>query len=150
MSQDKFFWKNKKLEDMSESEWEQLCDGCGQCCMHKLEDEDTGKIFLTTISCKLLDSESCKCKNYLQRHKFVNDCIKLNYTLLEQISWLPKTCAYLKIFRGEDLEWWHPLLSGDCRTVHEAKISAKDRITATEDSIDSEEEYLNHISGELL
>lgn len=149
MTSSEFFWKNKKLEDMTTDEWEKLCDGCGQCCMHKVEDEDTGKIYLTSVACKLLDTQTCKCTNYSQRHKFVKDCIKLDYNLLKTVNWLPKTCSYLKILRGEELEWWHPLLSTSTDTVHKAKISAKDMITIAEDKLISEEEYINHIIGEI-
>jgi uncharacterized cysteine cluster protein YcgN (CxxCxxCC family) len=118
------FWRTKPLEAMSRAEWESLCDGCGQCCLLKVEDEDSGKIFLTELACRLLDLHSCRCREYATRHTRVPDCVAINPDNVRQIGWLPKTCAYRRLAEGLDLEWWHPLISGDPETVHHAGISA--------------------------
>ena len=120
------YWQRKTLEEMSHSEWERLCDGCGRCCMLKLEDEDSGDIYLSRLSCKLLDIGRCSCSNYKQRHKQVPDCLSLTPQLVRELTWLPDTCAYLLVDRGMDLAWWHPLVSGSRETVHEAGISVRD------------------------
>jgi uncharacterized cysteine cluster protein YcgN (CxxCxxCC family) len=120
------FWQTKRLEEMSRSEWEQLCDGCGRCCMLKLEDEDTGDIYLTRLSCKLLNIGLCQCTNYKKRHEIVTDCLSLTPSMVRELSWLPDTCAYRLVDEGVDLAWWHPLVSGSDQTVHEAGISVQD------------------------
>ena len=119
------FWKAKSLDEMSEAEWESLCDGCGKCCLIGLEDEDTGEIYLTDVACKLFDSGACKCSDYENRRKRVPDCVKLTPQNINELSWLPKTCAYRLVAQGRDLFWWHPLVSGDPNTVHEAKVSVR-------------------------
>lgn len=108
---------------MSAAEWESLCDGCGRCCLLKLEDEDTGDIYLTKLACKLLDVTTCQCRDYPNRHKHVSDCIALDPQKAAELSWLPPTCAYRRLDEGKDLPWWHPLISGDPHTVHAAGIS---------------------------
>jgi uncharacterized cysteine cluster protein YcgN (CxxCxxCC family) len=119
------FWELKTLTEMTAEEWEALCDGCGQCCLVKLEDEDTGDIAVTTLSCHLLDVQSCRCSDYQQRQSQVPDCIKLTPADVAQIRWLPATCAYRLIAQGDPLPWWHPLVSGDPETVHIAGMSVK-------------------------
>ena len=121
------FWKLKSLAELSVNEWESLCDGCGKCCLHKLENEDTGEVSYTDIACALLDTENCRCSNYLKRTLVVSDCIKLTATNLSNLAWLPPTCAYRLISEGKDLAWWHPLVSGDPDTVHQANISVRSR-----------------------
>ena len=121
------FWEVKSLTQLSPEEWEALCDGCGKCCLHKLEDEATGKIFHTEIACSLLDVGSCRCSNYSMRRKLVPDCEKLTADNISNIKWLPATCAYRLINEGKKLYWWHPLNSGDPETVHKAGISARGR-----------------------
>lgn len=137
------FWRTKTLAEMSDGEWESLCDGCGLCCLNKLEDWDTGEIVWTSIRCQLLDDHSCRCKDYENRQATVPDCIRLTVKSVSEISWLPPTCAYRLIRDGEDLYWWHPLVSGDPETVHQAGISARGR-TVSEEGIDVEdfEDYL--------
>ena len=120
------YWRRKRLDEMSHREWEQLCDGCGRCCMLKLEDEDTNDIYLTRLSCKLFDIGQCRCTDYPNRHKRVPDCLSLTPKMVRELSWLPETCAYRLVDEGQDLAWWHPLVSGSAETVHEAGISVRD------------------------
>ena len=119
------FWLAKPLEAMSQAEWESLCDGCGQCCLLKVEEEDTGKVFLTELACRLLDLRSCRCRDYEARHASVPDCVVIRPQNVRQIAWLPQSCAYRLVAEGRGLEWWHPLVSGDPDTVHHAGISAR-------------------------
>jgi len=124
------FWKTKTLEQMTPKEWESLCDGCGKCCTYKLEYEETGELAQTNVACRLFDGESCQCADYKNRKKIVPDCVQLSPRNLGRIDWLPETCAYKLVHRGEDLPWWHPLVSGDPRTVSQAGISVKRRIVS--------------------
>jgi uncharacterized protein len=119
------FWQRKTLDDMTASEWESLCDGCGRCCLLKLEDEDTADIHLTRLSCKLLDVSTCRCKDYPKRHVQVPDCVAINPAKVRELSWLPPTCGYRLIEAGAPLQWWHPLVSGSPDTVHQAGISVR-------------------------
>jgi uncharacterized cysteine cluster protein YcgN (CxxCxxCC family) len=119
------FWKQKALADMTDEEWESLCDGCGRCCLLKLEDEDTGEIHHTRLACKLLDIGSCRCRHYAERHSLVPDCVSLDANAVTSLTWLPSTCAYRLVAEGRDLAWWHPLVSGDLETVHQAGISVR-------------------------
>jgi uncharacterized cysteine cluster protein YcgN (CxxCxxCC family) len=130
------FWEAKPLEALNEKEWESLCDGCGRCCLVKLEDEDTGEIHFTNVACRLLDAETCRCSDYRQRRRRVRDCIKLTPDLARGLAWLPPTCAYRLVAEGSPLAWWHPLVSGSPETVHEAGVSVRMRIAASEDSIE--------------
>ncbi|MGI9475243.1 MAG: YcgN family cysteine cluster protein [Hyphomicrobiaceae bacterium] len=120
------YWQRKRLDELTHREWEQLCDGCGRCCMLKLEDEDTDEIYLTRLSCKLLDIGQCRCTDYNNRHKRVPDCLSLTPEMVQELSWLPETCAYRLVSEGRDLAWWHPLVSGSAETVHAAGISVRD------------------------
>ena len=129
----KAFWNNKTLGEMSAREWEQLCDGCGRCCLHKLEDVDTGLFFYTNVACRLLDGESCRCTNYRERLSIVPDCLSLHPDDAGQFEWLPASCAYRRLENGQSLEWWHPLVSGDPETVHRAGISVRGKITSEND-----------------
>lgn len=119
------FWETTRLQDMTRDQWESLCDGCGRCCVHKLEDEDTGEIHLTNVACKLLDRETARCSNYRHRRVFVPDCVRLTARLVSQIPWLPETCAYRVLEEGGILADWHPLVSGDPESVHRAGISVR-------------------------
>jgi uncharacterized protein len=117
------FWKTKTLAEMTRAEWESLCDGCGRCCLNKLEDEDTGEFLYTRAACKLLDLKTCQCTDYTNRAKRVPDCVALTSANVGELAWLPDSCAYRLLARGEDLKWWHPLVSGRAETVLEAGIS---------------------------
>jgi uncharacterized cysteine cluster protein YcgN (CxxCxxCC family) len=120
----KSFWRVKSLAEMTEQEWESLCDGCGKCCLYKLEDEDTGEIFYTSVACKLLDIEQCRCTQYRERCDLVADCLNLRIGF-DQFHWLPATCAYRLLAQGEDLPAWHPLVSGSGESVHDAGVSVR-------------------------
>jgi uncharacterized cysteine cluster protein YcgN (CxxCxxCC family) len=117
------FWKTKTLAEMTRGEWESLCDGCGRCCLNKLEDEDTGEYLYTRAACKLLDLKTCQCTDYPNRQKKVHDCVALTPQNVGELGWLPESCAYRRLNEGLGLPWWHPLVSGDPDTVREAGIS---------------------------
>ena len=142
--QEGLFWKTKTLEEMSSAEWESLCDGCGRCCLEKLEDEDTGKIHFTHVSCQLLDAGLCACKDYANRSEKVPDCVRLTAENVRTLNWLPPSCGYKLVAEGRDLYWWHPLISGDPDTVHEAGVSVRGRVQGTEIEI-AEADLEDHI-----
>jgi uncharacterized cysteine cluster protein YcgN (CxxCxxCC family) len=127
MDADLPFWKTKTLATMNRVEWESLCDGCGRCCLHKLRDEDTEELAWTAVACRLLDTESCQCRDYANRRQHVPDCVKLTPRRLARIDWLPPSCAYRLVQEGKDLPWWHPLVSGRPETVHESGASVRGR-----------------------
>ena len=128
------FWRVKSLRAMSEAEWESLCDGCGRCCLVKLEDMDDGRIFYTDVACRLLDRESCRCGDYANRKAQVPDCVKLTIDELSWLDWMPPTCAYKLIANGDELPWWHPLVSGDPNSVHDAGVSVRGRCISEADA----------------
>lgn len=122
------FWETTPLEEMSRAEWEALCDGCGRCCLLKLEDEETGELAFTNVICNFFDEAACNCSDYARRHVNVPSCIPLDADNVHEISWLPVTCAYRLLAEGEPLYWWHHLLSGSRDTIHQAGISVKGRV----------------------
>ncbi|MGV8996384.1 MAG: YcgN family cysteine cluster protein [Parvibaculaceae bacterium] len=124
------FWKRKTLEEMNRKEWESLCDGCAKCCLVKLEDEDTLAIEYTNVACRLLDCTSGQCKDYKNRKKHVPDCVKLSPKVIEEVSWMPPSCAYRLISEGKDLPDWHPLVSGETESVVEAGMSVRGRVVS--------------------
>lgn len=122
---DRPFWETKTLRQMTRAEWESLCDSCGKCCIHKLEDEETGELMATNVACRLLDRRTGRCTDYRHRRAFVPECVRLTPEKLEELDWLPSTCAYLLLHRGERLPDWHPLVTGDPESVHAAKQSVR-------------------------
>ena len=126
------FWKTKTMGQMTQAEWESLCDGCGKCCLNKIIDADTNELFFTNVACKLLDTKSCQCTRYPDRHKVVKDCVRLTPRNVKKIRWLPDTCAYRLVAEGKDLYDWHYLISGDRNTVHKAKASVRGRAISEE------------------
>jgi uncharacterized cysteine cluster protein YcgN (CxxCxxCC family) len=128
------FWRAKPLNAMSPSEWESLCDGCGKCCLHKVQYEDTGEVCYTNVACRLLDLKSCRCKKYEQRQRFVPDCVALTADKVGDLGWLPSTCAYRLVAEGKDLPSWHPLVTGDPESVHRAGMSVRHRAIAERDA----------------
>ena len=140
MSADKIpFWKRKSLAEMTNSEWESVCDGCGRCCLVKLEEEESGRIHFTDVGCRLLDGTSCRCRDYPNRSEKVDDCVRLTPATVGTLKWLPPTCGYRLLSQGRDLYWWHPLVSGDPATVHDAGISIRGRLSAAEQDVDDDE-----------
>lgn len=137
------FWKTTPLAKMNREQWESLCDGCGKCCLNKLEDEDTGEIVYTNAACKLLDSHTCQCKNYEMRTIYVPECVELLAENLSTLRWLPSTCAYRLVYEGKDLPKWHHLISGDRNAIHKAGASVQDRTVSEEDVYDLEDHVVS-------
>ncbi|WP_293443358.1 YcgN family cysteine cluster protein [Planktotalea sp.] len=145
----KRFWERKTMAQMSQDEWEALCDGCGKCCLNKLEDEDSGEVVLTNIACRLLDDSTCLCAQYDIRHQFIPECIVLTASNIpEHLYWMPQTCAYRLVHEGRPLKDWHPLISGHANSVHAAGVSVKDK-TVPEFEID-EDDWEEHVIEEPL
>lgn len=139
------FWEHKTLFEMTPDEWESLCDGCGKCCLNKLEDEDTGEVFYTCVACIQLDTVKGGCKNYSDRLQLVPGCMSLKPENVAQIQWLPSTCAYRLLSEAKPLPAWHPLVSGDANSVHAANASVLGKVYR-EDQVAEEdlEEYIVH------
>lgn len=144
------FWETVPLTEMTQAEWEALCDGCGKCCLLKLEDADTAEIAFTRVSCRLLDTESCLCGQYELRKQFVPDCVVLTPENIDTVAyWMPATCAYKLLYDGRQLYPWHPLISGRAESVHEAGISVAGwAIPEFEVAEDELEDYLIEPEGE--
>jgi len=123
------FWE-RPLEALTRAEWEALCDGCGKCCLHKLEDEDTGDFYMTNVACKLLDLQTARCSDYRNRRAFVPDCVRLTARAVPDIGWLPPTCAYRLRGAGEPLPDWHYLVCGDPQEVHRRGQSIVGKVVA--------------------
>lgn len=122
----KAFWEHKNLQDLTHEEWESLCDGCAKCCLVKLVDEETEMLHYTSLSCRLLDETTCRCRDYSNRLTRVQGCLKLTpQSLPDMMAWLPPTCSYRLLAEGQALPQWHPLISGDPHSVHEEGISVK-------------------------
>jgi uncharacterized cysteine cluster protein YcgN (CxxCxxCC family) len=137
------FWKRKTLAQLDKEEWESLCDGCGLCCLQKLEDEEDGSVYYTRIACRLLDLQSCRCTDYSNRRASVPDCIELSVRDAAEFKWLPPTCAYRLVGEGKDLPLWHYLVCGDREQVHAERISQAGRMLA-EGSV-PEQEWEAHL-----
>lgn len=142
------YWETVPLEEMTGPEWEALCDGCGKCCMSKLVDDDTEEIYYTSVACRLFEADLCRCTDYGNRQEKVPDCVQLTPQNVRTIPWLPMTCAYRLVAEGRPLYDWHPLISGDPKTVHEASMSMRDRVTAFEQDMQHDGEYLDHLVDE--
>ena len=124
------FWETKSLDEMNREEWEALCDGCGRCCLLKIEDEDSGELYYTNVVCEFHDSERCRCTAYRQRSELVPDCIQVTPDVAREQKWLPDTCAYRLLAEGKALFDWHPLISGDPDSIHRAGISVRDKVVS--------------------
>jgi uncharacterized cysteine cluster protein YcgN (CxxCxxCC family) len=143
------FWQTKTLEQMTAAEWESLCDGCGLCCLIRLEDEDTGEIIPTRVHCRLFDPATCRCSDYANRKAHVPDCIKLTPGNIQDLLWMPRSCAYRRLYEGRDLADWHPLVSGDPESVHRAGVSVRGQ-TVSEASLDEPEDAVDYEAPDLL
>lgn len=117
------FWEIKTLAELTPEQWEALCDGCGKCCLHKIEDIDSGEVYYTNVACRLLDLRTCRCRDYANRSTLVPDCLRLSADLVDELGWLPESCAYRRIAEGRGLAWWHPLISGDPATVRQVGVA---------------------------
>lgn len=144
---DQVFWKRKSLQEMSQQEWESLCDGCGKCCLQKLEDEDDGTVYYTDIVCRYM-TDDCRCSEYEKRHELVPNCVWLKPSDVEDFFWLPATCAYRILAEGRDLPTWHPLVAGDPDIIHAVNISVKHMELVKDDQI-PEDEWQDHVIDNL-
>lgn len=132
------FWETKALAEMTDAEWESLCDGCGRCCLIKLEDPDDGSFHHTDVACHLLDRQSCHCGDYANRVARVPDCVQLSPQNVGELGFMPPTCAYRRLAEGRGLPWWHPLVTGDPESVHWAGISVRGRAVCENDVPDAD------------
>ncbi|WP_407082097.1 YcgN family cysteine cluster protein [Sphingomonas hengshuiensis] len=135
------FWETKPLSKLDRAQWEALCDGCGKCCLHKLEDDETGELLPTNVACRLLDRRMGMCSDYKHRHAYVSECVRLNNNNVSGIEWLPSTCAYRLRAAGEALPEWHYLVCGDREAVHRAGESTRGW-TVSEDDVGDLEHHL--------
>ena len=133
MAATKPFWKTKKLSEMTEEEWESLCDGCGRCCIYVLHNEDTDEVFETDIACTLFDIKKRRCTDYANRMKHVKDCVQLTPDNVGALKWMPPTCAYRRLAEGKGLPKWHPLRTGDKNSVVKAKIAVSPDLVSEND-----------------
>jgi uncharacterized cysteine cluster protein YcgN (CxxCxxCC family) len=132
------FWQSKTLDQLTPAEWESLCDGCAKCCLIKFEDEDTGRIYHTNVVCELLEIYHCRCTRYSERSILVPSCLTLTPALASTLDWMPDTCAYRLLAEGKNLPLWHPLVSGDSKTVHQAGMSVRGKVVSARDVDDDD------------
>lgn len=121
------YWERLTLEEMNPAQWEALCDGCGLCCLHKLEDDDTGEVYFTRVACRYLNCNTCECTVYDKRRQWAPQCVKLTPKMAREAAWLPNTCAYRRLAEGKKLSTWHPLVSGDRNLLPFSGMSARNR-----------------------
>ena len=140
------FWQTKALSEMTDEEWESLCDGCAKCCLHKLEDEESGDIYYTNVACRQLNLDTCRCTHYAERTRLVPECLDLKKLEVSGFHWLPQTCAYRLVWEGKPLPDWHPLVSGRANSVISAGVSIRGYAVREEPDID----YENHLIEQLL
>ncbi len=143
------FWETKRLEQMTVPEWESLCDGCGLCCLVRFEDEDTGEVIPTRVACRLFDDGACRCSDYANRRKTVPDCIKLTPYNIEALEWMPLSCAYRRLYEGKTLPVWHPLITGDPESVHDAGVSVRGQ-TISEATLKDPDDALDFEAPDLM
>ena len=136
------FWQIKTLAEMTDAEWESLCDGCGKCCLHKLEDEESGTVHYTNVACRLMDLKSCRCTRYTERTRLVPECLDLRQRDLAEFHWLPSTCAYRLLAEGDGLPAWHPLVSGKKTSVIDAGVSIRSFAIAEAQTVDLEDHVI--------
>ncbi len=137
------FWKRKTLAEMTPEEWESLCDGCGRCCLFKLQDEEDGQVYYTSVACRLLDQRTCRCTQYARRSELVPTCVVLTPENVGKLGWMPHTCAYRLIAEGKDLPRWHPLVSRRPGAIHHAGISVRGKVVSEEEAgLDNLEDYI--------
>ena len=137
------FWQEKSLQEMTKQEWESLCDGCALCCLHKLEDEDTGEVHYTSVVCRYLDQDACTCGDYANRNRNVPNCVHLTVENIDEFHWLPSTCAYRLLAEKKPLPSWHPLVSGEKDSVAKADINITGKVISEENvHPDAYEEYI--------
>ena len=143
------FWRRKTLEQMTAREWESLCDGCGLCCLVRFEEEDSGEVIPTRVHCKLYDAGACACTDYANRRRHVPDCVKLTPGNIADLPWMPKSCAYRRLYEGRELASWHPLVSGDPESVHRAGVSVRGQ-TISETALSEPEDALDFAAWDLI
>ncbi|MDZ7852378.1 MAG: YcgN family cysteine cluster protein [Halomonas sp.] len=119
------FWERFDLEELTDEEWEALCDGCGQCCLLKFQDDESGDLAVLNVACELLDIHSCRCSDYANRFARVPDCTQLTPERIDDFRWLPKSCAYRRVAEGRKLAAWHPLIAGGQERMHRKGISVR-------------------------
>lgn len=138
------FWAVKRLEELTPEEWELLCDGCGRCCLHKLQDEETDEVFYTQVACRFLDLENCRCREYAQRQQWVPDCVVLGAGSSAALRWMPSTCAYRLLAEGKPLPPWHPLVAGHTDPMRDAGMLAS-AFAIPEDAVDDPDDLEDYI-----
>ncbi|PHS17522.1 MAG: hypothetical protein COA86_09525 [Kangiella sp.] len=137
------FWETIPFDQLDQKQWESLCDGCGQCCAHKLQDDETEEVFLTNVVCQYLDHQTCHCSVYENRHQYVPDCIKITPENAKTLNWIPETCAYRLVANGKPLPEWHPLVVGDRASTKQANMTILNKVISEEDvEMDDLEDYL--------
>jgi uncharacterized protein len=143
MSKNNRFWETTPFEQFTEKQWESICDGCAQCCAHKLQDEDTEEVFLTNVVCQYLDTKKCQCSVYGNRHVHVPDCIKITPKNAGDLAWIPDTCGYRLLANGKPLPDWHPLMTGDADSTGKANMTVTGKVISDADiDMDDLEDYL--------